>query len=389
MRNGLLAIRCVTIVQMIPPARPRFRRSAPWIFRGAIAVTVLALIISTQLNASRRDAQISAPGAVIVAPFTGFGGYNWFGNITEIGAQWRVPTIASGSNPGYASTWIGVQNGVNNQFVQIGVTENDFGNGPNQYQAFWSDLAVGFSPQNFGELYPGDTVVVSMVRSTRGWTLSLVDKSRELRGKRFVTMASSVPFTQGEWIQEDPSPSTNTAEDLPYPKISDVEFQHLVVNGGAPKLNVGEGQVLIASSGAIRVPTVVRDDSFVLTEPTGAAAAYLRDEQTLDAALSQFDQRLANWNKTALTKDSDIAVTMSAALESNLRALQSQTWPVSSRSAIARLVQNDRVQLNNLKLWSLDNYQVPGIGFERFKAELLRNSQLVDVLRATLNLPPL
>src|SRR5579863_1766322 len=119
-------------MQMNPPARPRFRKSAPWIFRTVIALTVLALIISTQLNASRRAAKIAAPGAVIVAPFTGFGGYNWFGTVTDLGAQWRVPTISSTSSPGYASTWIGVQNGVNNQFVQVGVTENDFGEGPDQ-----------------------------------------------------------------------------------------------------------------------------------------------------------------------------------------------------------------------------------------------------------------
>src|SRR5580700_6971360 len=256
---------------MQPPGRSRLRKSAPWLFRGAIAVAVLALIVSTQLSASRRNAKIAAPGAVIVAPITGFGGYNWYGKVSNISAQWRVPAISSSSKAGYASTWIGVQNEVNNQFVQIGVTENYYGDGPVQYQAFWSDLAEGFSPQNFGDVSPGDLVSVSMVRSNRGWALDFVDKSRHLKGKRFVKLSQSVPFTQGEWIQEDPSPSTNTAQDLPYPHISNVAFQGLRVNGVAPKLNTSDGQVLIASDGTIRVPSAFRHDSFSLTAPTGAA----------------------------------------------------------------------------------------------------------------------
>jgi hypothetical protein len=374
---------------MQPPRQRRFHKSAPWIFRGAIAVTILALIVTTQLDASRRAAKISAPGAVIVAPFTGFGGYNWSGKVSTIGAQWRVPKIAGTSQPGYASTWIGVQNGVNNQFVQVGVIENDFGEGPDQYQAFWSDLAVGFSPQTFGEVFPGDMVSVSMVRSDRGWSLRLVDKSRNLSGKSFVDMSRGTPFTQGEWIQEDPSPSTNTSQDLPYPQISDVEFQDLQVNGEAPKLSLNDGQVLIASDGTIRVPTSIRDDTFSLTAPTGAARQYLNDEQSIDAALSQFDERLASWNTASVTKETSVATAMSAALKANVQALTSQTWPAASRVAIAHLIQSDRIQLHNLKSWSEDGYVTKGLAFTLFQQELNRNSVLVDALRTTLGLPPL
>ena len=73
---------------MQPPGRSRLRKSAPWLFRGAIAVAVLALIVSTQLSASRRNAKIAAPGAVIVAPITGFGGYNWYGTYNDSSQSW-------------------------------------------------------------------------------------------------------------------------------------------------------------------------------------------------------------------------------------------------------------------------------------------------------------
>jgi hypothetical protein len=379
---------CVTIVAMQPPGRSRFRKLAPWLFRGAIAVAVLALIITTQLDASRRNANIAAPGAVIVAPITGFGGYNWFGKVSDISAQWRVPTITSTSKAGYASTWIGVQNEVNNQFVQIGVTENDYADGTSQYQAFWSDLAEGFSPQNFGDVSPGDLVSVSMVRSSRGWTLDFVDTSRHLNGTRFVKMSQSVPFTQGEWIQEDPSPSTNTAQDLPYPQISDTVFEGLRVNGDAPKLNMSDGQVLIASSGTIRVPTAYHDDSFSLVAPIGAARQYLNDEQSLDVALSQFNLQLASWNKASVSKETAVAQSLSNALRSGVTSLSSQTWPASSRVAVRRLVQSERSQLNDLHSWSHDDYNTQGLAFTHFQQQFNRSSNLVDDLRISLGLPP-
>jgi Peptidase A4 family len=373
---------------MQPPGRSRFRRLAPWLFRGAIAVAVLALIVTTQLNASRRNAKIAAPGAVIVAPITGFGGYNWFGKVSDISAQWRVPTISSTSKAGYASTWIGVQNEVNNQFVQIGVTENDYGDGPAQYLAFWSDLAEGFSPQNFGDVSPGDLVSVSMVRSNRGWALDFVDKSRHLKGKRFVKLSQSVPFTQGEWIQEDPSPSTNTAQDLPYPHISDVAFQRLQVNGDAPKLTMSDAQVLIASGGTIRVPTAYHDDSFSLVAPTGAAGQYLGDEQSLDAALSEFNLQLATWNSASASEEEAVASSLSNALKSDVTSLSSQTWPASSSAAVRRLIQSDRTQLNDLKSWAHDDYDTRGPAFTRFQQQFNRSSNLVDDLRLSLGLPP-
>jgi hypothetical protein len=374
---------------MQPPGHSHFRKYAPWLFWGAVAVAVLAVIVATQLTASRRAAKIAAPGAHIVVPFTGFGGYNWSGRIANIAAQWSVPRIASDSPLGGGATWIGVQNDVNNQFVQVGIEENDFGDGPNQYQAFWSDLQVGFSPQNFGEVYPGDVISVSMTRSDRGWSLRFDDLSRKLKGKVFVKLAPSVPFTQGEWIQEDPTSSTDTSQDLPYPHLSTVAFQDLKVNNQTPVLNLRDGQVLIASDGTIGVPTPIVADSFSLVAPSGDELQYLDDEQNLDAALNKFDVQLAAWNAASVATKASDATTLSQALISDARALASQRWPASSRSAVAQLIQSVRTQLNYLTSWSIAHYDTRGIAFSRFQLELNRNVRLADALRATLGLPPL
>jgi hypothetical protein len=306
-----------------------------------------------------------------------------------LSAELKVPTIIENSPQGGAATWIGVQNEVNNQFVQVGVEENDLGDGPNQYQAFWSDLNVGFAPQTFGEVYAGDRISLSMSRTARGWALSLVDLSRQLRGKKFVEIGRSVPFTQGEWIQEDPSPSTNTAQDIPYPEMSEVSFQDLKVNGETPKLSLNDAQVLVASSGTIGVPSSVVDDSFNLSAPKGSVLQYLKDEQSLDAALNQFDVHLSSWSTASTAKETSVAASLSSAFTSDEKSLASQQWPTASRGPIAQLLRSDRRQLTDIKSWRQDDFNTQGLAFAQLQQDLNRSIALVNVVRATLDLPPL
>jgi hypothetical protein len=50
---------------------------------------------------------------------SGFGGYNLQGSVTEISAEIRVGTVSSVS--GDASSWVGLQQGHNIPFIQVGV----------------------------------------------------------------------------------------------------------------------------------------------------------------------------------------------------------------------------------------------------------------------------
>jgi hypothetical protein len=58
-------------------------------------------------------------------------------------------------------------------------------------------------------------------------------------------------------------------------------------------------------------------------------------------------------------------------------------------SAVTHLVQSDEAQLRDIEAWSHDGYNTEGVAFVQFQDELNRNTQLVDVLRATLGIPPL
>jgi hypothetical protein len=327
---------------------------------------------------------------VLVAPFTGFGGYQESGTVTSIGAQWRVPTISRDSVPGDAATWIGSQNTTNNQLIQVGVIETYTLGETVRYEAFWSDLAVGYAAQTFGEVGPGDVVSVSMTRDNSGWTLRLVDKSRHLTGRKFITFPERTPFTVGEWVQEDPSPAgVSVAKDVPYPTLSNVSFQDLTFNGKVPRLGLDNGSVLITSDGFVRVPSAVVDGAFTLTAPTGNRRQYLGDEQKLDVALSGFDAQLQSWRSTSPTMRATVMKSMYDAFAFDATTLSAQAWPPSSRTAVTRLVQSDRRQETNLTAWASEGYATNAQSFSKFQDELTRNVSLVDSLRTTLRLPPI
>jgi hypothetical protein len=181
-----------------------------------------------------------------IVPMTGFGGYRWLGGISQVSARWRVPTISATSLSGSAGTWIGAQNAYREYpFIQVRTNEVSQ-SGRQIYHAFWSDTHVGFRAQSIGTVEPGDLISANMVRSRRGWTLSIDDLTQGTLLSRTVGYGGGSAFTQAEWIQEDPTASNVTTSDLPYPDLSKVHFAHLLVNNTIPSLSLKDGQTLMA-----------------------------------------------------------------------------------------------------------------------------------------------
>jgi len=205
-------------------------------------------------------------------PQTGFGGYQWSGGVYQVSSNWRVPTIAPDSTPGAAATWIGAQDIASSRFIQVGVFEQCVAASTFVYRAFWSDANVKFIPQWIGDVQASDLVSASLVRSGRGWTVRLSDPAAKLAFSTAVAYRAGASFSTGEWIQEDPSPSTAASKDVPYPVMSDVTFQRLEVDGQAPRLSVFNALKLTPTGGGVRVPTSVRNDSFTFSAPTGDGA---------------------------------------------------------------------------------------------------------------------
>jgi len=319
---------------------------------------------------------------------TGFGGYTWRGNVKQISAKWRVPAISIDSPTGSASTWIGAQGAKTSQFIQIGVVENRLNSHSTVYEAFWSDAAVGFTPQILGSVDAGDLVFASMNRNKKGWDIKLVDRSRTLYQAAEIFFRAGSSFTHAEWIQEDPTQDNIVASDVPYPDIKNVRFQRLQANDHAPHLGLNDAKILITSSGNIRVPTSVRRDSFTFDSLTGAALQYLHNAKTLDVSSSAFSAELARWSSTTSQERSQDTKVFIDALRANGAVFEAESWPKSTRGDMSKLVKNTKHQVIDLEVWLSSGLKKSGPAYTKYFTSVAKHHHLVNEVRASLGLPP-
>jgi Peptidase A4 family len=323
-------------------------------------------------------------------PATGFGGYSVTGTVHAISASWRVPKILRGSKFGIAATWIGVQN-ASRDFIQIGVNELSYSAGRAGYELFWSDTAKNFHPQSLGSVSGGQLLNVSMTQDKSGWRLRLrsgTKKLYELISKQ-IDYDPGAAFTRSEWIQENPAPSMIAARDSPYPKIANATFQDVKVNGRVPHLTLSDGQVLIASNGAIRVPTSFQNDSFSFYAPTGPAKQYLGDARRLDAGASEFDAAEVTWSSTSVPARRHDVNDFIDDLELNVTLFGSQNWPSAARAPIKELDALTKQQITLFETWSRTSMRMSSPIYLKYLAKLPEHDLLVDQIRGSLGLPPL
>ena len=384
----LVAAVAWAVSRVAAPARKRLV-AAGTVGCATAAVTVVLLVAVVQsvpLPAGAFAQSSTSP--TVVAPETGFGGYTRSGDVTQISAQWRVPTIAPDSPPGHAATWIGAQSaGGGYPFIQVGITEDAFGTGPPIYEGFWSDTTADFHPEPFGVVAAGDLVAASMVRTAQGWTVTLDDQTTGTPVSTLVPYGVGASFTEAEWIEEDPSPSDVTAQDLPYPQMTPVTFQDLRVDGTPPQLTLGDGMTLTTSNGIVLVPSPVEDDSFTFAPPTGPAAQYLADAASLDTALARFAVAFTSGGSTPAPLRALEAAQLSLAYSTNARDFRDQSWPSTVQPAMALLAQRLEDVVNAIQAWTASGAGASGPAFDRLhQAQEVR--PLVDQVRADLGLPP-
>jgi hypothetical protein len=122
-------------------------------------LAILLVVSSATLSSGHASgaASSSKKSSPTYFPSSGFGGYNWYGTVRQISAQWRVPTIHPSCRAEAAATWIGAQHkGGGPPFIQLGTLENNAGcvddqpgtNGHKRdsiaYQTFWTDSSLEF-----------------------------------------------------------------------------------------------------------------------------------------------------------------------------------------------------------------------------------------------------
>ena len=341
-----------------PEARPGRGPKASLI--GSVAILSLTSLVGVACGSSNKIASTSSnPEQVAIAPITGFGGYNWKGDVNSISARWQVPTIDPASHAGYAATWIGAQATVSDRaFVQLGIIEHQMGpvrsdhsRGNSEYEAFWSDSNRHYFPVELGAVLPGTIVNAAMTRTGSGWKLTLSDGARQLASGLNVHQATAVPYDQGEWIQEDPPPTNMATHDVPYPAMSTVTFQQLRINGGVPQLTFADAKALASNAGVDLVPTQISSDTFSLLPATGAAKQWLVDAVSIDDAGARLERELSHWSRDTETERAQAVAAYVSAITDNASILAEQTWPDSVRADMSQELQDLGRSIDFLKGW--------------------------------------
>lgn len=351
------------------------RRSIPKAILATLTVlTLVAVAVSLSGNAKNRNP--------FGGPLYAFGGYRIDHGATEVGAQWRVPLILPGSpfNSG-ASTWIAVQNS-QRQFIQVGTVENDrlFG----AYGVFWSDVAVGFHPQFLADANAGDLIKFKMLQTARGWRLDYDDATHHVSGSVSIHYAPGATFNSAQWIQEDPGLGNSANNHVPYPTMIPPTFQHLTLNGAAPRLRKRDGLALVTRDGVIEVPTSVQGDQFSMTSAVGPARQYLRDIFPYDVALYPFQVDVFDMKSPTAT----VLRRMRSALTVFGKDLRTQTWPAKDENDVKRVEKFDSDYLRLYAHFSVAPSPMSNSELACLAVDDRRDFGYIVKLRYALGLPP-
>ncbi|MGH9017007.1 MAG: hypothetical protein ACRDY1_04580 [Acidimicrobiales bacterium] len=332
----------------------------------------------------------TGPGVVIPAPFTGFGGYDWLTHTTSIRARWTVPTIVDRRPDVSGSTWVGAESSIMPAFVQLGVTEQRPGSSSPEYAGFWSDTTRHFLAQPIGgPVRPGDVVDAAMTQTASGWILTLADVTGHWTRTVSTGYQGNGTFTEGEWIQEDPTTSLDAAVDVPYPVTTVVGFSDVRIDGGVPPLTIADAAALSAPDGVYLVPSAFTDDAFTLPPARGAARQYLVDAGRFDAVLqaqSAADARRHDRLSTA-EKRTEVrqVLTAFARIEGSLHH---QVWPAAAAAAVAGLLTASGPVVADYRRAEAAGFTASPALNRRVVSDYGAFHVAVDRLRTALGLPP-
>ena len=260
-----------------------------------------------RLERDRPGTPSNETGPRVEGLITGFGGYRWHGIVSEIGAQWVVPKVIGTGGNAAEATWIGAQGTSRDEpFIQLGTMayrssrpspESEAVPGqPSKaaYIVFWSDTAVRFRAIPIVRLSrPGDLISFQMAKGPEGWSLRVKNLTVGWSRSVSVPYGQNDSFSQGEWLQEDPSAQLSSPGDVPYATTSSVEVRRLQVNGRNPRLRYKDEQALSTADGLNLTPTPVKHDEFSLVEASGFARQYLSDAESFDVAATRLQAKLS------------------------------------------------------------------------------------------------
>jgi Peptidase A4 family len=311
------------------------------LLRGLTLAFLLVCVPFTPVSAWAGQAQ--AP------PLGSFAGYLWFGHVSSVHASWTVPRVQRGSPPGIGGTWIGAQAAADRAFIQIGTSEDGFWPKHNRRAAgydfaFWSDIGHHFRAQRIFAVQPGNRISATIKLASGRWTLAITDLTSGAKFQISTPEEANASFNAAEWLQEDPR-SAATHAPVAYPKLSDVRFADLEVNRRRARY-AALYSLWMSLRRITLAPSSLRKDSFYIHQAkpiSQTGLRYLRIVGGEAVAVEAFGAQISAWSQaTPIAQVSAQRTMFLAALQRNIHALASASWPRPIAGLIAKLLHATR-----------------------------------------------
>jgi hypothetical protein len=180
------------------------------------------------------------------------------GSVTQVGANWTVPTANCTSTPNtHSSSWVGIDGQLNSQVLQTG-TETDCTKGQQTDYGWFENYP---SPPVALEIvvHPGDVINGDLEQVAPGyWNYTLTDLTSGQVATSPSPIAYQGPGSSAEWIEEDPGDQT-----LPLTDFGSIVFSNVNVNGAAPSLDPSDNGLNMIQKGQLEAsPSQFGTDAF-------------------------------------------------------------------------------------------------------------------------------
>lgn len=243
----------------------------------AAAPTPAPIVVPAPSSSVSSLAPTSPPAATVTPPdstaapaaqpsITTYHSTNWAGyfaasgNYTSVSGSWVAPSpTGNGTTTSADATWIGIGGVTSGDLIQIGTDNIVLANGQVQTEAFYELLPAASLPVPTLVVSPGDSITAAISEVAPGsWLMTITDNTTGQTYSNTVGYSSS--HSSVEWIQEDPSYSTNRL--VPFDNFGSVTFTGAAATSSGTSLTPGSANaspiVLVNRSGtALATPSVL------------------------------------------------------------------------------------------------------------------------------------
>jgi hypothetical protein len=168
------------------------------------------------------------------------------GSVSQVGADWTVPSANCASTPNsYSSSWVGIDGELDGQVLQTG-TETACVKGQ-QVDNGWFENYPSPPVTLALTVHSGDLISGEIRQIASGsWSYVLTDLTSGQVATSPSPVAYNGPGSSAEWIEEDPGDQI-----LPLTDFGTVTFSNVSVNGAAPTLDPADNGLNMVQKGQL------------------------------------------------------------------------------------------------------------------------------------------